>query len=133
MDNRITKEMIIRYALGVLLLLLAVNAFGGGFYGLSGAKDVPAEWLKGSPFDSYFIPSLVLIICVGGSALFAAIVVFKKHALARKAAFGAAAIVLSWIIAQLAIIGYVSWLQPAIAMMGICILLLTLLHPKYTS
>jgi uncharacterized BrkB/YihY/UPF0761 family membrane protein len=131
MDNQAKKEKIIHFALGTLLLLLAINAFGGGFYGLSGAKDVPAEWLQGSPFDSYFIPSLMLIICVGGSALFAAILVIKKHPLARKAAIGAAMIVLGWIIAQLLIIGYVSWLQPTIAIWGICILLLAAKIPKH--
>jgi hypothetical protein len=48
----------VRRALGVLLAFGAINAFAGGYYGLSGAKGVPVEWPDGSPFGSYFIPVL---------------------------------------------------------------------------
>ena len=67
----------LRYLLGGLLAFGAINAFGGGYYGLSGAEGVPTEWLEGSPFSDYFIPSLVLFTVVGGSFLFAAIAVFS--------------------------------------------------------
>jgi hypothetical protein len=56
-----------RYVLGSLLAFGALNAFAGGYYGMSGAEDVPKEWLEGSPFDNYFIPGFVLFIVVGGS------------------------------------------------------------------
>jgi hypothetical protein len=59
--------------LGSLLLLMAINAFGGGFYAMAGAKDVPVEWLKESPFPDYFIPGLFLFLVIGGSALLAAV------------------------------------------------------------
>ena len=36
----------LRYLLGGLLTFGAINAFGGGYYGLSGAKGVPTDWLK---------------------------------------------------------------------------------------
>jgi hypothetical protein len=36
---------VIRYLLGALLTFGAINAFAGGYYGLSGAKGVPLEWL----------------------------------------------------------------------------------------
>ncbi|NLB82118.1 MAG: hypothetical protein GX800_11050 [Clostridiaceae bacterium] len=38
---------------------------------MAGAKGVPGEWLKGSPFSDYFIPGLFLFIVIGVSALFA--------------------------------------------------------------
>jgi len=124
-------EKLIHYLLGVLLLFVAINAFAGGYYGLSGAKDVPIEWLKGSPFHSYFIPSLILFVCVGGSALFAAIAVFRRHRIARKAAFLCGVIILLWLAVQAAIIGYVSWMQPTTALAAILILLLTWKLTKY--
>jgi hypothetical protein len=62
-----------RYVLGSLLAFGALNAFAGGYYGMSGAEDVPKEWLEGSPFDDYFIPGLVLFVVVGGSSLAATI------------------------------------------------------------
>jgi hypothetical protein len=131
MSNSKLSENLIRYSLGLLLLLVVINAFGGGYYGMAGAKDIPTEWLKGSPFQSYFFPSLILFVCVGGSALFAAIVVFRRHRIARKAAFICGIIILFWLSVQVAIIGYVSWMQPTTAVVGVIIIFLTWQLPKY--
>jgi len=125
LSNNKSTEKFVRYALGILLFLLAINAFGGGYYGMAGANNVPTEWLKGSPFSNYFVPSLILFVCIGGSALLAAIFVFRQHSQARKVAFICGIIVLLWLIVQLAIIGYVSWMQPTTAVTAILILLLT--------
>ncbi|MDH3458085.1 MAG: hypothetical protein OER90_14695 [Gemmatimonadota bacterium] len=118
-----------RYLLGGLLAFGALNAFGGGYYGLSGAEGIPVELLEGSPFRSYFVPSLVLIVAVGGSFLFASIAVFADLRIARFSALMSGAIVLAWIVVQLGIIGYVSWLQPTTAVGGLLILLLAWLLP----
>ena len=40
--------MSIRTLLGALLAFGALNAFAGGYYGMSGAAGVPREWLAGS-------------------------------------------------------------------------------------
>jgi hypothetical protein len=37
----------IRWILGLLLAFVALNAFAGGYYGMSGARNVPTEWLQG--------------------------------------------------------------------------------------
>lgn len=126
MRNQKAPEKFMRYTLGFLLALLALNAFGGGYYGMAGAQNVPVQWLQGSPFHSYFIPSLILFICVGGSALIAAVFVFTRHRLAYKAAFVCGVVTLLWLIVQVVIIGYVSWMQPTTAVTAIIILLLTL-------
>ena len=42
--------MWIRRLLGALLAFGALNAFAGGYCGLSGAEGVPRKWLAGSPF-----------------------------------------------------------------------------------
>ena len=114
----------IRYVLGGLLAFGALNAFGGGYYGMAGAEDVPKEWLEGSPFDDYFIPGLVLFVVVGGSFLAAAIAVSANQRLARAAAFVAGTIVLGWLAAETAVLGYVSWMQPAATIGGLLVLLL---------
>jgi len=126
-----SNENLIRSTLGAILAFLAINAFGGGYYGLSGAKDIPIEWLNGSPFSNYLIPSLVLIMIVGGSALIAAFAVFSRHHLAPKAAFMCGLIVLIWLSVQISIIGYVSWMQPTTAFAGLLILFLTRRLTKY--
>jgi hypothetical protein len=119
----------IHYSLGGLLAFGALNAFGGGYYGLSGAQGVPTEWLKGSPFPDYFVPSLILLVVVGGSFLMAAIAVFAGLRIARVTTFAAGLVVLGWLAAQLAIIGYVSWMQPTTAVAGVLVLVLGSLLP----
>jgi hypothetical protein len=114
----------VRYTVGALLAFGALNAFGGGYYGLMGAKDVPKEWLEGSPFTDYFIPSLILFVVVGGSFLLAAVAVFARWRSARLLTLATVAIVLGWIGIQVAIIGYVSWMQPTTAIVAGVILAL---------
>jgi len=120
-----------RYTLGILLLLIALNAFGGGYYGIAGARNIPVEWLQSSPFRNYFIPSMVLFVVVGGLSLVSAILVFKRHRLARKLSFFTVIIILCWLAVQVAIIGYVSWMQPATTIAALLILFLTWQLPKY--
>ena len=124
--------MAIRYSLGSLLAFGALNAIGGGYYGLSGAAGVPTEWLERSPFSDYFIPSLILLVVVGGSFVMAAIVVFAGLRIGRVAALTAGIVVLGWLAAQVAIIGYVSWMQPTTAIAGVLVLVLAwlLLNPR---
>lgn len=130
MVNQKSHENFISYTLGFVLALLAINAFLGGYYGMTGAKNVPIQWLKTSPSHSYFIPSLILFMCVGGSALIAAVIVFRRHRMAREAAFVCGVVTLVWLIVQIAIIGYVSWMQPTTAAVAIIILVLTLNLPS---
>lgn len=117
-------DTLIRKSIGVLLLLIAINAFGGGYYAMSGADGVPLEWLHGSPFRNYFLPGLFLLIVIGGSSLFAALLVFRQHVAANTVTFICGAMILSWLIIQVSIIGYVSWMQPVTALITITILLL---------
>jgi hypothetical protein len=79
--------MWIRYLLGSLLSFGAVNAFAGGYYGLSGAPGVQVEWLADSAFKDYFIPSLILFVMVRGAFSFAAVAVFARSRLPRLSAF----------------------------------------------
>jgi asparagine N-glycosylation enzyme membrane subunit Stt3 len=91
---------------------------------MAGAEGIPVDWLRGSPFQNYYLPSLILFVVVGGSFLFAAIAVFRRTSFAKGAAVGAVAIVFVWLAVQLSIIGYVSWMQPATAIAGLIVLAL---------
>ncbi|MES1183372.1 MAG: hypothetical protein ABUL60_06125, partial [Myxococcales bacterium] len=113
-----------RWPLGALLAFGACNAFGGGWYGLSGASGVPKAWLAHTPFQDYFVPSFVLLIVVGGALGSAALAVLLRAAFARRAAFAAGGILLAWIVVQVAIIGYVSWLQPTTLLASLLVLIL---------
>jgi len=75
-----SKENFIRYTLGFLLAFIALNAFGGGYYGMS---------------------------------------VFARFRFARISAFTAVGIVFVWLAIQLSVIGYVFWMQPTTASLGL--------------
>jgi hypothetical protein len=119
----------IRMTLGTLLAFLALNAFGGGVYGMMGAEGVPAEMLKGSPFSSYLVPSIVLFVVVGGSMLASSVLVFRRWRHAQWAVALSMGIVFVWLAVQVSIIGYTSWLQPAVAIAAIIVLLLNRFLP----
>lgn len=118
-------KKLLQRILGGILFFVAINAFGGGYYGIAGAKGIPLEWLKGSPFTSYFLPALFLFAVVGGLCLYSAIAVFKQWKSALTCAFMSGILLLSWILVQIYVIGYVSWMQPAIFITGLTILALT--------
>ena len=107
-----SRAKVVRVVLAFILGLAALNALGGAFYGLTGAPDIPRAWLAGTPFHDYFVPSFVLLAVVGGSLSFAAVAVAAKAQSARGAAFLAGIVLLAWIAVQVAMIGYVSLLQP---------------------
>ena len=113
--------MRVRILLVVLEALLALNAVGGGIYGLTGAKDLPREWLQGSPFESYFIPSLFLLVVVGGSMIAAAALVAFVPERGAWASLGAAGVLFAWIVVQVSVIGLVSWLQPTCIVLAVVI------------
>jgi hypothetical protein len=115
-----------RIILGILLLIIAINALGGGYYGMAGAENVPLEWLEGSPFKSYFLPSLFLFIVIGGFCLAGSILVFRNSIYAKRISLCCVAILISWILIQVATIGHVSWMQPAILILAIIIFLISI-------
>jgi len=119
-----------RWILGSLLLFIALNAFGGGYYGMAGAEGVPTEWLEGTPFHSYFVPSLILAVVVGGAFLVSAIAVFARARWRRDAVVVAIAVAVGWLTVQVAIIGYVSWMQPATAAATVVVTLLAARLPS---
>lgn len=116
-DRPVTRDR----PLAVLLGVLGVGAIGGGVYGVLGAEAVPTAWLEGTPFDSYLVPSLILMVVVAGSALAAAIASWRGTAGASFFALAAGVILLEWIAVQVAMIGYVSWLQPSVGVAGVVI------------
>src|SRR3954452_12210390 len=110
-----------RWTLAAIESLVAVNALGGMAYALGGAPAVPEEWLDDTPFGSYLVPALYLGVVVGGSSLAAAYATIRDPRRARVAAFGSSAVMVSWIVAQVAVIGYRSALQPLLAATAVAV------------
>jgi len=62
----------------VLTIFLALTAIPGGVVLLANFYTPPMDMLAGSMFKDFTIPGLSLALIVGGSALFAAILLFRK-------------------------------------------------------
>jgi len=107
-----------RRLVAAIAALVGLNALGGMAYALAGAEGVPIEWLEGRPFSSYRIPGICLGTVVGGSCLVAVWSAVHDDLRARPAALASSAAMLSWIAAQLAVIGDRSPLQLGIAAAG---------------
>jgi hypothetical protein len=88
---------------------------------MAGAASVPAEWLEGTPFRSYFIPALFLFVVIGGMCSMGSIALFMGSNYSRAVSLVCSGLLLSWIITQVVIIGYVSWMQPAIFISAVVI------------
>jgi hypothetical protein len=105
--------LIVFVAFGALSALigavLAIAANGAG---------VPLEYLKNSPFSSYFVPGLILGVGVGGTQLAAAIALVAKRDLALLLSTVAGFGMLIWIFVELAMIQQFSWLQAAYFILG---------------
>ena len=63
----------------ILNIFLALTAISGGFCLLTGIAAPPLDELNGSIFTDYTIPGLALMIIVGGTALFTAIMLIRKN------------------------------------------------------
>lgn len=114
----------IRWLAVVIEVVVAVNAVGGAVYGLAGANNVPREWLDGTPFDSYVIPSPILLVGVGGGMSVAALALLTRRRYAAELTVAAGLILVGWIGTQVLVIvpdGGFSWLQPTMFAAGLLV------------
>jgi hypothetical protein len=120
----------VRIVLIVLEILIGIAALAGGANATLGARGVPREWLKGTPFKSYLVPGIVLIILVGGSMLVAAGLLIGGVHVARVVSLEAGIILLAWVGAQFATIGYRHVMQPLSLGLGLAIVVLAFALPS---
>lgn len=118
----------IRITIG-LLVFLSAGAVGGGAGILSdpsgGFLKMSARDLAGSPFSSFLIPGLFLLIVLGFGSGVAAFLLWRRPGRASWfAAAGISVALLIWLAVQVAVVGYRHWLQPFYAVLGVVMLAL---------
>ena len=129
-----TREPLSRVAKGALALevVLSIGALGGGLILMLAPRGeilpLPLSALAGSPFDTYFVPGLILFGVLGLGPLIAARLAWLRHPLAPVAAFVVGAGLLIWVGVEVAIIGYSNEppLQAIYAILGVAILLVAI-------
>jgi hypothetical protein len=129
-----TREPLSRVAKGALALevVLSIGALGGGVVLMLAPRGeimpLPLSALAGSPFDTYFVPGLILFGVLGLGPLIAARLTWLHHPLAPVAAFVVGAGLLIWVAVEVAIIGYSNEppLQAIYGILGVAILLVAI-------
>ena len=94
-----------RIALVSLDMFAAVTAIAGGAMLAIGLEDArfPADWLAGTPFDTYTIPGVILTGAVGGSAAIAAAAVWRRRR-GGPMSILSGVVLLGWIVGEIAIL-----------------------------
>jgi hypothetical protein len=136
MDRRPAVLWILMGALG----FLSVSALFGGAMLLvdpsGGSLEMPITYLRDSPFEDYRVPGAILfgVLGIGPMAALCGIRCrprwswadvlnpFKKMHWAWSASVAVGLALLVWIAVQVALIGYVSFLQPLYGAVGLVIL-----------
>lgn len=102
--------------LGIVQCFVALFAIPGGLSMIiePSGKDlgIPLEVLSDSPFQSFFIPGLVLFIGNGILQLIAAMFSFRRHKMTPLWGILMGFFLLIWICIQMYFIGFVHFLQP---------------------
>lgn len=120
-----TGRKTVHFALIVIELLVAVGAVFGGI-GLiaDNAIGMLPEWLEGTPFASWTVPGVLLLLVVALPMAVAAVAEIRYLRWAFAASIVAGAAQVGWIAAQWLIIGKFFFLQPVMLTAGAVVLLL---------
>ncbi|RIK37379.1 MAG: hypothetical protein DCC55_24435 [Chloroflexi bacterium] len=94
-----------RTLLTLMVAFLSVTAVAGGGALLTGDISPGLELLEGSPFASYVIPGLSLLVLVGGSAAIATFMMLGRHPLAVAASAVAGVMIMGFEVVEVLVIG----------------------------
>lgn len=113
------------WSLVALLLFLSASALYGGYSLTSDptgrSLQMSTQLLVGTPFTDFLVPGLFLFICLGIGALVSLLGLVVRAKWCFLGSFGIGLALVCWILIQVALVGYSSWLQPVYAMVGILI------------
>ncbi|HSD90651.1 MAG TPA: flavodoxin domain-containing protein [Kofleriaceae bacterium] len=115
-----------RWLLALLLLLVGPPAIGGGLT-LVWAPDgsllhMPPSQLDHSPFSSFLIPGLLLLLVIGVGNTLAAVLVLARSRIADIVAFAAGAALLVFIVTEMVMLRSAHWLQLGYFAMSVLIM-----------
>jgi hypothetical protein len=105
------------------IVLLIIFEFFNGLSGLAGGFGLISDptaaslgmelnWLEGTPFRNFLIPGIVLFVINGIGNSIAAILSIRKTRYFEMTGIVLGVVMMTWIISQVAFIGYKNFLQP---------------------
>lgn len=109
----------------VLEVLVALAALYGGIGLMWGNRiGMLDEWLVGTPFTSWTLPGVLLLLVVAAPMATAAVLELRRSAWAGAASVAAGAAQIGWIAAQLVVMQRYNVQQPIMLMCGLAVVLL---------
>ena len=112
------RSTYLRTGLGILELVVGAAAVYGGVAVMRDGMGMPSRWLAGTPFTSWLLPGLALLLIVGGSQLTAALALLRDWRGARPVAIGSGAVLMGWIAVQLLVLQRFHPMQPTMFVLG---------------
>ncbi len=143
------KYPVVRIVMGASAAFIALSAIAGGILLLGGTYQngvlteaggrgqFPVAWLQNTPFSDYTVPALMLAVCVGGSALFAAVTVFTGRRIGVLASLVAGLITAGYTVVEVVMLQQgVSWIEVlyfglGLVVSGLSVYLWTIEHPSH--
>ena len=104
METTLRKNKGLVTGLGILQLIIGLGAVGGGLVLIldpSGSNlGIPVELLKSTPFSTYLVPGIVLLVVNGLGSLVGAAASFTRHRFAGETAMALGVFLVAWILLQ---------------------------------
>lgn len=96
-------DWLVRILIVIVTGFMALTAIGGGVAMLTGLDEFPLEWLHNTPFQSYTVPALLLIV-VGITSLVAAVTIFRSDKIGLVATMVAGILMSGYIVVEVLIL-----------------------------
>jgi len=116
--SRARSHIAVRAALVVVELFIGVGAVYGGIMLIRDSWALPVTDLEPLPLDSWVLPGAALLVFVAAPTLSAALLVARRHVRAADLSVVAGAVLVGWILFQLAVIGPQMALQVVMFLLG---------------
>ena len=115
METTLRKNKGLVTGLGILQLIIGLGAVGGGLVLIldpSGSNlGIPVELLKSTPFSTYLVPGIVLLVVNGLGSLVGAAASFTRHRFAGETAMALGVFLVAWILLQVYWFSGFHWLH----------------------
>lgn len=116
-----------RWLLAAMCWFVALTALGGGLALVlrpdGSLLETPPSLLRYSPFTSFLIPGVLLLVVIGAGSAIAGVLIARRSPLAPYAAFFAGSALFVWTVTEMVLLRTHHWLQIAYLSIAALILL----------
>lgn len=129
--DQVVRAAIVRGLLVGAEIVLGFSALGGGLGLISGTLGMSDAWLAGTPFSSWVVPGVALLVVVAAPMLTAAFLEARSAPSAPTVSVLAGVAQVGWIAVQLLVFQRYHPLQPTVLVIAAVILVLAGLRSRW--